>query len=381
MDGHALEDLNLGTNLARHDEVRAVAAQRLVPEGLARGGHGRRAEATDQLARRVLEVREGGVGAVEGAQPHGHGDDAFEGLLQVRARHRRPVPVQGRSHDRRAMRVIEEVRGVQLAGRDRVLHVVHRVGDVVRQVHDLGLQASPPRRRPLAHPREHGRVVGVHGVLARRLGQVRAAGLDPRVLADRVQGRSRQVEARGNAARADDLGLQARDDTQGLGIALEPADRGGRRVERALAVMPEGRMAEVVGQTRRVHDIRVGPQFLAELAAHLGDLEGVREAGAHEVVRDRAQHLRLFAEATQRRGVEDARAVALKLGALGGLVVLGHPALGIGGRVRTVRVATINTGDRQGKLIHGAMLLGKRLRRTSPGLVTVKAPQTTDKIL
>ena len=256
------------------------------------------------------------------------------------------------------MRVIEEVCGVQLAGRDRILHVVHRIGDVVRQVHDLGFQASPPGGRALAHPREHGRVVGVHGVLAGRLGQVRAAGLDPRVLADRVQGRPRQVQARGNAARANDLGLQARDDAQGLGVALEPADRGGRRVERALAVMTEGRMAEVVGQTRRVHDIRVGPQLLAELAAHLGDLEG-----------------------TQRRGVEDARAVALKLGALGGLVVLGHPALGIGGRVRTVRVATINAGDRQGKLIHGAMLLGKRLRRTSPGLVTVKAPQTTDKIL
>ena len=133
-------------------------------------------------------------------------------------------------------------------------------------------------------------------------------------------------------------------------------------------------MPEVVGQTRRIHDVRVGPQFLAELAAHLGDLEGVREAGAHEVIRDRAQDLRLFAEATQRRGVEDARAVALKLGALGGLVVLGHPALGIGGRVRETRIATINTGDRQGKLIHGVILLGKRLRRTGPGLVTVKAP-------
>ncbi|SIA93620.1 Uncharacterised protein [Mycobacteroides abscessus subsp. abscessus] len=145
--------------------------------------------------------------------------------------------------------------------------------------------------------------------------------------------------------------------------------------------MPKRRMSEVVGQTRRVHDIRVGPQLLAELAAHLGDLEGVREAGAHEVVRDRAQHLRLFAEATQRRGVEDARAVALKLGALGGLVVLRHPALGIGGRVRAARVATINTGDCQGKLIHGAILLGKLSRETGPSLVTVKALKITEKLL
>ena len=59
-------------------------------------------------------------------------------------------------------------------------------------------------------------------------------------------------------------------------------------------------MPEVVRQARRIHDVRVSPQFLAELAAHLGDLEGVGQARAHEIVRNRAQHLRLFAEATQR---------------------------------------------------------------------------------
>ena len=122
------------------------------------------------------------------------------------------------------MLVVEKIGGVKLAGRDRVLHVVHRVGDVVRQIHDLGLQAAPPRRRALAHPREHGRVVRIDGELARRLGQVGAAGLDPRVLTDRVQRRARQVQARGHAARPDHLGLQAGDDAQGLGVALEPAD-------------------------------------------------------------------------------------------------------------------------------------------------------------
>ena len=140
-------------------------------------------------------------------------------------------------------------------------------------------------------------------------------------------------------------------------------------------------MSEVVGQTGRIHDVRVGPQFLTELAAHLGNLEGMREAGAHKVIRNRAQDLRLFAEATQRGGVEDTRAVTFELGTFGRLVLLGHPTLGIGGRVRSTRVATINTGDCQRKLIHGAILLGKRLRRTGPYLVTVKAPQITEKLL
>lgn len=79
--------------------------------------------------------------------------------------------------------------------------------------------------------------------------------------------------------------------------------------------------------------------------------------------------------------MEDARAVAFELGTFGRLVVLRHPAFGIGGRVRATHVATINTGDSQGKLIHGAILLGKRLRRTDPGLVTVKAAQITQNIL
>ena len=271
MDGHALEDLDLGAHLPRHDQIRAVAAQRLIPEGLARGCDGRRTEATDQLTRRILEVGEGRVGAVEGAQPHGHGHDVLERILQVRARDRRTVPVQRRGDDGCAVRVVEQVGGVELAGRDRVLHIVHRVGDVVGQVHDLGLQAAPARRRALTHPCEHGRVVRVDRILARRLGQVWATRLDPRVLADRVQRRARQVQARGHTSRADHLGFQSGDETQGLGVPFETANRGRSSIQGTLAVMPEGRMPEVVGQTRGIHDIRVSPQLFTELTAHLGN--------------------------------------------------------------------------------------------------------------
>ena len=211
---------------------------------------------------------------------------------------------------------------------------VHRVGDIVRQVHDLGLQASPARGRALPHPREGGRVVGIDRVLARRLGQVRAARLHPRILADRVQGRARQVQAGRHASRTDHLGFQARHHAQCLRVSLEPPDGGCRRIQGTLAVVPEGRVSQVVRQARRVHHVGVRPQLLAQLTPHLGDLEGVGEARAHEIVRNGPQHLSLLPQAAQRRGVQDSSTVSLELRAFGRLVVLRHPPLRIGMCVR-----------------------------------------------
>src|SRR5690606_10890776 len=105
------------------------------------------------------------------------------------------------------------------------------------------------------------------------------------------------------------------EDAQGLGVALEAADVRRRERERPLTVVPEGRVAEVVREARGVDDVGVAAERLAELAAHLGDLEGVRQAGAHEVVGRRSQDLGLVGEAAQGRGVYDARTVALERGA------------------------------------------------------------------
>ena len=57
--------------------------------------------------------------------------------------------------------------------------------------------------------------------------------------------------------------------------------------------------------------------------------------------------------------MEDTRTVTLELGALGGLVIFGHPTLRISNSVGTARVA-INTGNRDRKLIHEAMVRGPR---------------------
>ena len=115
-----------------------------------------------------------------------------------------------------------------------------------------------------------------------------------------------------------------------LGVSLEAADVLRDLVEGALAVVAEGRVAEVVGEAGRVHDVRVAPEGLAELAPDLRDLERVREARADEVPCPGDEHLRLGAEPAKRAAVDDPRAVPLERRAplaLGGLL---DPALDVG---------------------------------------------------
>ncbi|GAB3274461.1 hypothetical protein GCM10027449_12800 [Sinomonas notoginsengisoli] len=71
----------------------------------------------------------------------------------------------------------------------------------------------------------------------------------------------------------EDLRLEPREQAEGLGIALETADRVGDVIQRALAIVAEGRMAEVVAQARRVYDVRVAAEHPPELPAHLRDLQ------------------------------------------------------------------------------------------------------------
>src|SRR5690606_38075979 len=97
-------------------------------------------------------------------------------------------------------------------------------------------------------------------------------------------------------------------------------------VERALAIVTEGRMPQVVGEAGGVHDIRVQAERRRELAPHLRDLERVREAVASEIGSlRRTQHLRLGGEPTKRTRVEQPGAVAGEVAAAG-VVLLGEEA-------------------------------------------------------
>ena len=100
-------------------------------------------------------------------------------------------------------------------------------------------------------------------------------------------------------------------------------------VEGHLAVVPERRVAEVVGQAGRVDHVGVAAEGGPELPADLGHLEGVGEPVADEVVGVGLQHLGLGGEPSQRGRVDHAGPVAGEVGAVGPLErgVLAHPPL------------------------------------------------------
>ena len=242
-------------------------------------------------------------------------DQPVHRVLQPVGAHRVAVPgLHGLDHAVALAGDAEHLE-VEAPADDRVLDVVHRVGDVVGQVHDLRLEALAAVGRLLAQPLEDRQVVLVDAELVRRppAGRAdRSLQVPPRVLHRGVEAGAREVEPDRATVGGDDLGLEPGEQPQRLGVALEPADPLGQLRQRALAVVPERRVPQVVRQARRVDDVGVAAQRLADLAAHLRDLERVREPRAHEVVRRRPEHLRLGAEPPQRRGVHQPRAVPLE---------------------------------------------------------------------
>ena len=186
---------------------------------------------------------------------------------------------------------------------DAVLDVVHRVRDVVGPVHDLGLEAAPPVGGTVAHPREHGGV----GEIGAELPD--AGSLHPRVLAGGVQRRAGEVQPA-----AVDLGLQPGEDPQRLRVAFEPAAGRTELVEGPLAVVPERRVPDVMGEPGGVDDVRIAPQLLGHPTADLRHLQRVGEprAGHAGDLGSLAgpDDLGLTRQPAQRSGVQDAGAVA-----------------------------------------------------------------------
>src|SRR6185503_309869 len=103
-------------------------------------------------------------------------------------------------------------------------------------------------------------------------------------------------------------------DAQRLRVALEAAAGTGELVERAFAVVPERRVADVVREPGGVDDVGVAPEVLGDPPPDLGHLQRVREPGARRAADLRAltrpDDLRLAREPPQRRGVQHAGAVA-----------------------------------------------------------------------
>ncbi len=85
------------------------------------------------------------------------------------------------------------------------------------------------------------------------------------------------------AVRAVHLRLEAGEDAEGLRIPLEASDVDRPGIERRLAVVAVGRVAEIVAEARAVDDVGIEAERGAELAPDLGDLERMREPVPCEV--------------------------------------------------------------------------------------------------
>ena len=127
---------------------------------------------------------------------------------------------------------------------------------------------------------------------------------------------------------------------QRLGVVVEAAEAGEAVVERALAGMAERRMAEVVAERAGLGQVLVEPERAGERAGDLGDLQGVRQAGAEMIALVEHEHLGLMGEPPERGRMDDSVAVAAERAAGGALRLGIEPApalLRIGGKRRAGR--------------------------------------------
>ena len=160
----------------------------------------------------------------------------------------------------------------------RVVDVVVDVGDAVDQLHDPPLQ-----RRRLARPGV------VEDAVADLLGEVEALA----------------------------VALQHVDHPQRVDVVLElaVAALAQRRVERLLAGVAEGRVAEVVAEPDRLGQVLVEAERAGDRAGDPAGLQRVGEAGPVVVALGGDEDLRLVLEAAEGLRVDDPVAVALEGGA------------------------------------------------------------------
>jgi hypothetical protein len=168
------------------------------------------------------------------------------------------------------------------------------VGDLVGQVGDLRLQ-----RRLLLVEKALADVAELFGIAERAVLEDALA---------RLEGEVEPVEF-GVAF------FQQIDHAQRLQVVLEAAVLAHAGVQRILPGVAEGRVAEVVRQRHRFHQVLVQVQHSRDGAADLRHFQAVGEPRAEQVALVVDEHLGLVFQPAERGGMDDAVAVALELGA------------------------------------------------------------------
>ena len=98
-----------------------------------------------------------------------------------------------------------------------------------------------------------------------------------------------------------------------MAVVVEAAVAGHAGVERVLAGMAEGRVAEVVGERDRLGEVVVEPERARQRPGDLRHLDRMGEPGAEMVALVMDEHLGLVGEAAEGGRVDDAVPVALEL--------------------------------------------------------------------
>jgi hypothetical protein len=180
-------------------------------------------------------------------------------------------------------------------GADPVVHVVVVVGDRIGEVGELRLERGLASLEEALSQLAEAACVGGRAVLEDAL-----AGLEGQV----EPGELRVAL------------LELVHHPQRLQVVLEAAELAHALVERVLAGVAEGRMAEVVGEADGLGERLVQSQRAGHAARNLRDLERVRQPRAVQVALVVDEDLGLVHEAAEGRGVHDPVAVALILRAV-----------------------------------------------------------------
>ena len=109
--------------------------------------------------------------------------------------------------------------------------------------------------------------------------------------------------------------LQFLDDAQALAVVLEAAVAAHQPVQHRLALVAEGRMAEVVRQRDGFGQVLVQAQGARDVAGDGGDFDGVGQARAQMVAGAVEKNLGLVFQPAEGARMDDAVAVALVFGA------------------------------------------------------------------
>jgi hypothetical protein len=113
------------------------------------------------------------------------------------------------------------------------------------------------------------------------------------------------------------FGLDEFDDAEALEVVIEAAVGAHEAIELGLAGMAEGGVAEIVGEGDGLGEVLIEREGAGDGAGDGGDLDGMGEAGAEVIAGAAEEDLGLVLEAAEGAGMDDARAVALVLGAIG----------------------------------------------------------------